>query len=598
MEKYVLFGAGEYGQQMLNLIGKDKVEFFVDNFIDKREPSVSGIPIYSLVEVKDKLANYILVITVSEKYQNEIEIQLCSEGITSFVGFKEMQCTIIKNRILERTNYIHIYEKAINWIKRYTLNSGGIICNTDLLCAYPEVTGYYIPTLIQWGYRDLALSYAEWLCSIQKEDGSWCDATNQASYVFDTAQVIKGLLAIRNLLQRVDSHIKKGCEWILSNIQPNGRLITPTEDGWGNNNVCSELVHLYCLSPLIEASEVYGKSEYKEKALKVLEFYKKNYKEKILDFSLLSHFYAYVIEALIDVGEENLAREAMANMAKYQKTNGAVPAYHNVDYVCSTGLFQLSLVWFRLDNIERGNAAFRYACKLQNSSGGWYGSYLSDENMEENNTYFPTSEISWAIKYFLDALYYKNLKEFEKNAEIFLDKIDVFDGRYKLISNIISNTKKSCKILDIGCGKGRYLSNLTKKYIKHDYYAVDLSSTVMNYIDCTIKEKRQGTLTNIPYDNKMFDFVYTCEALEHAIDIENAIKELVRVTKPGGKIIIIDKNEELLGQFEIGEWEQWFNKNKLLNLLNKYCHFVSCEQNIPYEGNESDNLFLAWIATV
>ena len=76
MEKYVLFGAGEYGQQMLNLIGKDKVEFFVDNFIDKREPSVSGIPIYSLVEVKDKLANYILVITVSEKYQNEIEIQL------------------------------------------------------------------------------------------------------------------------------------------------------------------------------------------------------------------------------------------------------------------------------------------------------------------------------------------------------------------------------------------------------------------------------------------------------------------------------------------------------------------------------------------
>ena len=35
-------------------------------------------------------------------------------------------------------------------------------------------------------------------------------------------------------------------------------------------------------------------------------------------------------------------------------------------------------------NIERGNAAFRYACKLQNSSGGWYGSYLSIENMEEN----------------------------------------------------------------------------------------------------------------------------------------------------------------------------------------------------------------------
>lgn len=43
---------------------------------------------------------------------------------------------------------------------------------------------------------------------------------------------------------------------------------------------------------------------------------------------------------------------------------------------------------------------FNYACKLQNKSGGWYGSYLSEENENEINTYFPNSEISWAVKYF------------------------------------------------------------------------------------------------------------------------------------------------------------------------------------------------------
>ena len=255
-------------------------------------------------------------------------------------------------------------------------------------------------------------------------------------------------------------------------------------------------------------------------------------------------------------------------------------------------------MWFRLGDIEKGNAAFRYACKLQNPSGGWFGSYLSEENAEENNLYFPTSEISWAVKYFLDALYYKNLAEFEANSNLFMEEIDTLDGRYKIVETIVSESEEIQKILDVGCGKGRYLTKLTKEYPKNHYYAVDLSSRVMSYISCKVEEKKQGTLTNIPYHDAMFDFVYTCEALEHAVDIESAIKELVRVTKPGGKIVIIDKNKDKLGYLEIGEWEQWFYKEELLKLLGKYCHSVSCEQNVLYDKNKSDGLFLAWVATV
>lgn len=494
---------------------------------------------------------------------------------------------------------INIYKRAVNWIKENSICEEGIVVSSDNRRCYPEVTGYYVPTLMRWGYRELAVSYARWLCRIQKPDGSWYDPQNKAPYVFDTAQVLKGLLAVREILPEVDEHIIKGCEWILSNMQSDGRLTTPTTDAWGGNeNICSELVHIYCLSPLIGAARLYDRSEYEKSAKKIFDFYLEHYKEKILNFSLLSHFYAYVMEALIDMGREDIARTAMQNMEKYQKKSGAVPAYHNVDWVCSTGLFQLAGVWFRLGEIQKGNAAFEYACSLQNESGGWYGSYVSEENTSEIHTYFPESEISWAVKYFLDALYYKNLTEFEKMADVFLDKVSFSDGRYQLLHNIIAGAKDNWKVLDAGCGKGRYLRNLVEEHPRHNYYAVDLSRNVMRYISCPIKEKRQGTLTHIPYADHTFDIVYTCEALEHAIDIESAVRELARVTKPGGKIVIIDKNIEKLGCMEIAEWEQWFHKDGLLKLLEKYCHSALCETRVSYEKHEGDGLFLAWIATV
>ena len=68
-------------------------------------------------------------------------------------------------------DYLRTYKNAIRWIERYTLNQKqgkAIATNSQELLGYPEVTGYYIPTLIKWGYRDLAKNYMEWLLDIQK----------------------------------------------------------------------------------------------------------------------------------------------------------------------------------------------------------------------------------------------------------------------------------------------------------------------------------------------------------------------------------------------------------------------------------------------
>ena len=603
MSKYIVFGAGTFGRQMIDFLQRENITFFIDNSIEKQKSEFEGFPVYALKDALIKRTDEQIILAVSEKYIEELIIQLKEQGIYQYRTYREVQVEYIRKKLKKRTDYLLIYKKAVQWIKKNSIPGEGIINSTNIKKSYPEVTGYFIPTLIRWGYKDLAVSYAKWLCSIQKTDGSWFDTYDEAPYIFDSAQILKGLLAVRELYPEVDDNILRGCDWILQQMTDEGQLVTPTKDAWGNDTrTCSELIHIYCLSPLVEAGKVFNKTDYQEKAYKIFDYYKKNYYDEIMNFSLLSHFYAYVMEALLDMGETQMAEEAMKRMEQFQKENGAVPAYHNVEWVCSTGLFQLALVWFRLGNMENGQKAFEYACKLQNETGGWFGSYLSEEHTDEINTYIPNAEISWAVKYFLDALYYKNVALFEKQAPLFLEKIDKQDGRYTLIRSLveeeITTRNKKLSVLDIGCGKGRYLKNLIKDIPDVQYTGVDLSLKVMEFFDNPNIEKRQGTLTNIPYEDDSFDIVYTCEALEHAVDIENAIKEMARVTQNGGKIVVIDKNKEKLGLMEIEEWEQWFSETELKEEMLKYCSNVEVNKEINSEHKGAEGLFYAWIGTI
>lgn len=599
-EKVILFGAGEFSKRAIKILGNNAIKYIVDNDERKKGKSIEKIPVYLYSEKKQELVNQNIVIATSSKYCTEIQEQLYKDGISSILKLGDIQSAIVKKKIENRFDYFRVYNKAINWIKKNSVDQKAIICNSELKKGYPEVTGYYIPTLIRWGYRELAINYANWLISIQKKDGSWYDTNDKAPYIFDSAQILKGLIAARTIMKDksvIDKSIIRGCEWILSRMDENGRLVTPETECWGEDEqTCSEVIHLYCLSPIKEAGTLFDKMEYLDAADKIFLYYKEKYYDKIMNFSLLSHFYAYLMEALLDLGEIKMCREAMKKIADKQKISGAIPAYNNCDWVCSTGLFQLALVWFRLGENEKGNNVFSYACKLQNESGGWYGSYISEENPNEENTYFPTSEISWANKYFLDALYYKNKSEFDNISNGFMASIPKDDGRYLIVKERIATQDK--KVLDVGCGKGRYLRNLLEEYPSNSYYGVDISCQALKELENMNVKYKIGTLTCIPYEDQMFDVTYTCEAMERAIDFENAIREMVRVTKKGGIIVVVDKNDECYGELEIGEWEKWPNEEKLRKCMLQFCDEVVVEHNLPYENGERKDLFLAWIGMV
>lgn len=596
--RYVIFGAGNFGTQAIDLIGKSNIEFFIDNNVNKQKRKFCGFEVLSLENAKNKIDDVCIIIAMSDIYIKDVQEQLIENNINNYKTINQLKMELTKQKLLLRTDYVNVYNKAINWIKSNTINNQGIINNSNLKKIYPEVTGYYIPSLIRWGYRDLAIDYARYLCSIQNSDGAWYDTENKNPYIFDSAQILKGLIAVRHLYPEVEKHIIAGCDWILTNMNDDGKLIAPLKDIWGDGKTFSELIHTYCISPIKDAGIIYNRNDYIEKADKIAHYYTSKYREDILNFNLLSHFYAYVMEAMLDIGETSLVKEAMDKIETIQKSSGGIPAYNNVDWVCSTGLFQFAVVWFRLGELEKGNKVFNYACKLQNKSGGWYGSYLSEENENEINTYFPNSEISWAVKYFLDALYYKNLAQFKFQAPMFLDSIEITDGRYKCIEEIMKKIDSCAKVLYVGCGKGRYLKELVKTHSTVKYYAVDISLEVMKFFEIPGVEKKQGNLTNIPYENNKFDFTYSCEALEHAVDISSAIREMCRVTKSGGYVAVIDKNKDMLGYYDIEEWEQWFDENELKQELLKYCSDVIVKKNINFDDKPANGLFYCWIGKI
>jgi len=151
------------------------------------------------------------------------------------------------------------------------------------------------------------------------------------------------------------------------------------------------------------------------------------------------------------------------------------------------------------------------------------------------------------------------------------------------------------RVLDVGCGKGRFARVLKERHPEAEVWGLDLSAEMLRYVPPGIRT-RQGTMTDLPFEDGWFDAAYATESLEHAVEIEAAVAEMCRVVRPGGRIVIIDKNAEQAGRLKTPPWEKWFDRRELEGLLGRWCREVSSEYISYWEDVEPDGLFLAWKA--
>ncbi|MBI1792480.1 MAG: methyltransferase domain-containing protein [Acidobacteria bacterium] len=151
------------------------------------------------------------------------------------------------------------------------------------------------------------------------------------------------------------------------------------------------------------------------------------------------------------------------------------------------------------------------------------------------------------------------------------------------------------RVLDVGCGKGRFARLFQERYPDAEVWGLDISEEMLKFVPAGI-HTRAGSMTALPFEDAAFDAAYATESLEHAVEIDAAVREMCRVVKPGGRIAIIDKNAEHFGRLKTPEWEKWFTRKELERLLAKHCRHVSSRFISYWEDVEPDGLFLAWMA--
>jgi ubiquinone/menaquinone biosynthesis C-methylase UbiE len=149
------------------------------------------------------------------------------------------------------------------------------------------------------------------------------------------------------------------------------------------------------------------------------------------------------------------------------------------------------------------------------------------------------------------------------------------------------------RVADIGCGKGRYARIVKERWPGAHVIAVDLAEAMLAHVPANL-ERVAASMTTLPLASEALDAAYATESLEHAVDIPAAVAELARIVKPGGRIVIIDKNAEAWGRLSTPEWERWFGQKDLERLLQRHCRRVWSRPISYWEDVLPDGLFLAW----
>ncbi len=160
-------------------------------------------------------------------------------------------------------------------------------------------------------------------------------------------------------------------------------------------------------------------------------------------------------------------------------------------------------------------------------------------------------------------------KEMFSNATNYLIQSRViFSQEYRdfLQRNISLN--RGYKVLDVGCGLGFLAKNLKEIENSLQISGFDYSEELIkNARDNSNIEFITGNVYNIPYSESFFDLTICQTLFIHLVQPERALKEMIRVTKSTGQIVVIEPILHIDGLDQFAPNEAQSKINKRLALL-------------------------------
>jgi len=118
----------------------------------------------------------------------------------------------------------------------------------------------------------------------------------------------------------------------------------------------------------------------------------------------------------------------------------------------------------------------------------------------------------------------------------------------KLIKNrlpdpVIKSNIKSGRVLDMGCGSGRYSIALASLGAKN-VYGIDFQGKAFRAAQDFCKENKipvtfqEGNVLELPFEDEYFDFVFCNGVIHHSSSMEKGLQEIYRVLKPSGNAFL------------------------------------------------------------
>ncbi|MCZ6134163.1 class I SAM-dependent methyltransferase [Campylobacter ureolyticus] len=145
------------------------------------------------------------------------------------------------------------------------------------------------------------------------------------------------------------------------------------------------------------------------------------------------------------------------------------------------------------------------------------------------------------------------------------------DGSLWAISKLNLDENKQLNILDIGCGGGQNLLNLSTKFKNSTLFGIDHSPTSINLSSQTCKDIKKRVFLEVSDVHKMsfsdnkFDLITAFETLYFWENLDIAFNEIKRVLKKDGKFMIFLEGTT---KQTLEKWENLGEGIKLKNKLN------------------------------
>lgn len=131
---------------------------------------------------------------------------------------------------------------------------------------------------------------------------------------------------------------------------------------------------------------------------------------------------------------------------------------------------------------------------------------------------------------------------FDAAAARFKVAVPPNDARLAALVRTLGPGLAGQRVLDLGCGKGRFARALAA--LGAEVVGVDLSASML--AEASGFDRARASARSLPFAESVFDVVVAVEVLEHVGAVEPVLREARRVLRPGGRLLVVDKNAHAL----------------------------------------------------